>query len=110
MTRSIALVISLATLLLAPTLICAAPAAGRCSKSPSPCDAHAQCVDTGPETYRCTCRAGYSGDGKTCQVSDACVSHPCDPHAACTITGPGTFACSCESGYTGNGKSCQKEK
>jgi hypothetical protein len=109
MTRSIAFVISLTTLLLAPTLICAAPAGG-CSKSPSPCDAHAECIDTGPDTFRCTCRAGYSGDGKTCQVSDACASHPCDPHAVCKTTGPGTFACSCESGYAGDGKSCQKKK
>ena len=37
-----------------------------CSVSPSVCDMNANCSNT-PGSYYCTCKAGYTGDGKTCQ-------------------------------------------
>ena len=37
-----------------------------CSVSPSVCDINANCSNT-RGSYYCTCKAGYTGDGKTCQ-------------------------------------------
>ena len=37
-----------------------------CSTSPSVCDMNANCSNT-RGSYHCTCKAGYTGDGKTCQ-------------------------------------------
>ena len=37
-----------------------------CSASSSVCDSNAICSNT-RGSYICTCRAGYTGDGKTCQ-------------------------------------------
>ena len=37
-----------------------------CSASPSVCDINANCSNT-RGSYYCTCKAGYTGDGKTCQ-------------------------------------------
>ena len=37
-----------------------------CSASPSVCDINAICSNT-RGSYNCICRAGYSGDGKTCK-------------------------------------------
>ncbi len=36
-----------------------------CSASVSVCDANANCHNT-PGGYRCSCKAGFTGDGKTC--------------------------------------------
>ena len=37
-----------------------------CSVSPSVCDTNANCSNT-RGSYYCTCKAGFSGDGKNCQ-------------------------------------------
>ena len=37
-----------------------------CAASPPVCDINANCSNT-RGSYICTCRAGYTGDGKTCQ-------------------------------------------
>ncbi len=36
----------------------------RCSSDINPCDGNAQCMDM--ERITCTCRVGFSGDGRTC--------------------------------------------
>ena len=36
-----------------------------CSASIPVCDANADCKNTAG-SYRCTCKAGFTGDGKTC--------------------------------------------
>jgi EGF domain len=99
MIRSIALALSFVFLLLVP-----ARAQNACASNP--CSPNATCTTTGPATFSCTCKTGYSGDGKTCVEINACVSNPCDSHATCSRTGPGTFACSCNAGYRGNGLTC----
>ena len=37
-----------------------------CSASSPVCDINATCSNT-PGSYYCTCKVGYTGDGKTCQ-------------------------------------------
>ena len=37
-----------------------------CIASPSVCDVNANCSNT-RGSYYCTCKVGYTGDGKTCQ-------------------------------------------
>ena len=36
-----------------------------CSANSHSCDANADCTNT-PGSYTCTCKAGYTGDGKSC--------------------------------------------
>ena len=36
-----------------------------CSASPAPCDANANCRNN-EGYYLCSCKAGFTGDGKTC--------------------------------------------
>ena len=38
-----------------------------CSASSPVCDINANCTNT-RGSYYCTCKAGYTGDGKTCQL------------------------------------------
>ena len=38
-----------------------------CSASSPVCDINANCTNT-RGSYYCTCNAGYTGDGKTCQL------------------------------------------
>ena len=37
-----------------------------CTASSPVCDVNANCTDT-RGSYRCTCKSGFSGDGKTCK-------------------------------------------
>ncbi|CAH3171492.1 unnamed protein product [Porites lobata] len=90
-----------------------------CSVSPSVCDINANCSNT-RGSYYCTCKAGYTGDGKTCQESvfflinfffldtDECSASPsvCDINANCSNT-RGSYYCTCKTGFTGDGKNCQ---
>ncbi|CAH3184464.1 unnamed protein product [Porites lobata] len=78
-----------------------------CGASSPVCDINANCSNT-RGSYICTCRAGYTGDGKTCQDIDECsASSPvCDINANCSNT-RGSYICTCRAGYTGDGKTCQ---
>src|SRR5882724_2997625 len=73
----------------------------------SNCDPQATCTNT-PGSFSCTCKTGYSGDGKQCTDVNECAvggGNTCDPHATCANT-PGSFSCTCKPGYAGDGKSC----
>ncbi|XP_048589459.1 fibrillin-1 [Nematostella vectensis] len=73
----------------------------------SPCDKNAECNNT-VGSYKCTCKPGYTGDGKTCQDIDECAisgDSPCDKNAECNNT-VGSYTCTCNPGYTGDGKTC----
>ncbi|CAH3183642.1 unnamed protein product [Porites lobata] len=80
-----------------------------CSVSHSVCDINANCSNT-RGSYYCTCKAGYTGDGKTCQDTDECSASPsvCDVNANCSNT-RGSYYCTCKTGFTGDGKNCQDE-
>ncbi len=71
------------------------------------CDPHATCANT-PGSFSCTCKTGYSGNGKQCADVDECAAgggNNCSAHATCANT-PGSFSCTCKAGYSGDGKSC----
>ncbi|CAH3193542.1 unnamed protein product [Porites evermanni] len=77
-----------------------------CGASSPVCDINANCSNT-RGSYICTCRTGYTGDGKTCQDIDECsASSPvCDSNANCSNT-RGSYICTCKAGYYGDGKTC----
>ena len=51
-----------------------------CAKQDHGCSAHAVCRNT-KGSHNCTCKPGYSGDGRTCQgnVMNYCLSN-LEPH------------------------------
>jgi len=77
-----------------------------CSTNTHNCDVNADCVNT-VGSYSCKCRAGYTGDGQTCNDLDECSSnsHSCDVNAVCNNT-RGSYTCACKLGYSGDGKNC----
>ncbi|XP_078382715.1 uromodulin-like [Oculina patagonica] len=79
------------------------PGTGECADI---CGANAVCSNKSG-SYTCTCKAGFSGDGKSCDDIDECVSgvHDCSSLASCTNT-VGSYSCSCDQPYTGDGKTC----
>lgn len=37
-----------------------------CGTDKDDCHKHATCANIGPGLYKCTCKEGYTGDGKMC--------------------------------------------
>ena len=69
------------------------------------CHKDATCANTNG-SYTCTCKQGYSGNGKQCENNNECKRNPCSSLANCTNT-PGSYYCGpCPKGYTGNGHTC----
>lgn len=61
---------------------------GRCVADPCAtnnggCDANATCDPSSPMEYRCTCRSGFSGDGRTCRALCSTSSPFCPQGLAC---------------------------
>lgn len=78
-----------------------------CASDLQNCDVNARC-DRDGDSFVCTCRRGYDGDGVACEDIDECLRNPCDENARC-LNMPGTFGCQCRSGYSGNGRTCQRD-
>ena len=69
------------------------------------CSGDATCA-AGQPYGKCTCSAGFSGNGTTCaDVNECTAGTPCDAHATCNNT-VGGYTCACNAGYTGNGTTC----
>nr|XP_058972479.1 uromodulin-like [Pocillopora verrucosa] len=76
-----------------------------CKFNISDCDVNANCTNT-YGSYKCTCKVGYTGDGRSCSDIDECKgNHSCHVNAACMNT-LGSHVCQCHAGYTGNGENC----
>ena len=70
------------------------------------CNLNADCADT-EDSYNCTCKIGYAGNGVTCDNIDECTTgeHTCDDNQVCADT-VGSYTCTCKAGYVGNGITC----
>jgi len=80
-----------------------------CAAGNDACDVNATCTDT-RVGYQCTCQAGFSGDGRTCAVTDACVRNNGQCAQRCVgTTAQGTGQCACFAGFTlaADGKTCE---
>ncbi|XP_022777800.1 uncharacterized protein LOC111319257 [Stylophora pistillata] len=77
-----------------------------CATSKHDCSASAVCMNT-KGSYNCTCKPGYSGDGRTCKDVDECAvgNHDCGTNAVCNNT-KGSYNCTCRTDYWGDGKTC----
>ena len=63
-----------------------------------------------PGSYTCSCKEGYTGDGRSCELMlvDECQlnTHTCDQNAVCEDTHV-SYTCTCDPGYKGDGMSCK---
>ncbi|XP_073252205.1 uncharacterized protein [Porites lutea] len=77
-----------------------------CTTGSHSCDVNSVCQNT-VGSYKCSCNAGYTGDGKPCNDIDECStsSHSCDVNTVCSNT-VGSYTCACKAGFTGDGKTC----
>ncbi|XP_068685790.1 protein kinase C-binding protein NELL2-like [Montipora foliosa] len=79
---------------------------GECKVFPFTCDVNTDCHNT-DGSYICSCKAGYTGAGKTCTDIDECSTgkHNCSHVAVCNNTS-GSYNCTCNEGYVGDGENC----
>ena len=75
-----------------------------------PCDVFGYCTNT-IGGYFCSCREGYTGDGKECRDIDECkdpeLASLCVDNAECCNL-PAHFVCKCNEGFEGDGtKECR---
>lgn len=70
------------------------------------CHLHAECINT-VGSYKCACKAGFSGNGVFCQEALSCDKVTCDQNAICIMNATSP-QCVCKEGYSGNGYYCIK--
>ena len=79
----------------------------KCQSTENDCSKDAVCNHpVGALTHACSCKAGFSGNGKQCADTNGCANSPCDKLTSCTdVSAPSTgFKCSaCPKGYSGSG-------
>lgn len=88
------------------------PTTNECASNP--CDVNANCVDPSIalNDFVCTCKTGYTGDGKKtggtgCTDIDECAGNPCGAgRGTCTQGVPGTYTCACGTGFQQVGGTC----
>uniref|UniRef100_A0A0B7B8A8 Nidogen n=1 Tax=Arion vulgaris TaxID=1028688 RepID=A0A0B7B8A8_9EUPU len=78
-----------------------------CSDASKICDENADCVPEG-ESFRCVCRSGFAGDGRSCEADiRLCGQDICDRNARCVfIRGTHQPQCECAVGFQGDGVTC----
>ena len=65
------------------------------------CDVNANCANE-IGSYRCSCKAGFTGDGRTCSdIQECSQTPPLCAHPAQCIKLPGSFSCVCPFGSAG---------
>ncbi|CAI5763386.1 peptide, CUB and EGF-like domain-containing 2 isoform X1 [Podarcis lilfordi] len=74
------------------------PDVDECTDGIDDCHPDAICQNT-PKLYKCTCKPGYSGEGKTCEDIDECDN---DFNGGCVhecFNIPGNYRCMCYDGF-----------
>ncbi|MFO0745476.1 MAG: EGF domain-containing protein [Myxococcota bacterium] len=97
-----------------------------CAERTAGCSADADCENHTDAAPTCTCKSGFSGDGKTCTASTSCGQYAeddghggctdidecdkgtagCSPQATCTNNDKAPATCQCRPGFEGDGKTC----
>jgi EGF-like domain len=83
------------------------PNSDECAQNP--CSPDATCFDPSNDanTVQCTCKPGFSGDGKTCSKVDPCAGNPCgDGRGTCAAATDGKYSCTCGTGYVAVAGQC----
>ncbi|XP_068116300.1 signal peptide, CUB and EGF-like domain-containing protein 2 isoform X4 [Hyperolius riggenbachi] len=68
-----------------------------CALDLDDCHIDAICQDT-PASYKCICKTGFKGDGRTCEDIDECEDYNGDCVHECTNI-PGNYRCTCFDGF-----------
>lgn len=85
------------------------PDMDECAAATAPCSPNADCFDpsNSANDVQCTCKADYTGDGKTCVAKNPCMNNPCgEGRGTCTNGVAGQYTCACNAGFTAIAGKC----